>query len=231
MILGENGEKMSKSRGNVVNPDDIVNEYGADTMRLYEMFIGDFEKAAPWNSSSIKGCRRFVERYWNLQDIVSDETGYREKLEASFHKTIKKVTEDIDNLKANTAIAALMSLLNEIYDTGSVTKDELKAFTLLLNPFAPHVTEEMWEVMDFGGVVTDRKWPEYDEEKCKENSIEIVAQVNGKLRAKLIVPADITADDAVAAAKADEKVAQSIEGKTIVKELYVKGRLVNIVVK
>ena len=231
MILGENGEKMSKSRGNVVNPDDIVNEYGADTMRLYEMFIGDFEKAAPWNSSSIKGCRRFVDRYWNLQDIVSDETGYREKLEASFHKTIKKVTEDIDNLKANTAIAALMSLLNEIYDTGSVTKDELKTFTLLLNPFAPHVTEEMWEVMDFGGVVTDQKWPEYDEEKCKENSIEIVAQVNGKLRAKLIVPADITADDAVAAAKADEKVAQSIEGKTIVKELYVKGRLVNIVVK
>ena len=231
MILGENGEKMSKSRGNVVNPDDIVNEYGADTMRLYEMFIGDFEKAAPWNSSSIKGCRRFVERYWNLQDIVSDETGYREKLETSFHKTIKKVTEDIDNLKANTAIAALMSLLNEIYDTGSVTKDELKTFTLLLNPFAPHVTEEMWEVMDFGGVVTDCKWPEYDEEKCKENSIEIVAQVNGKLRAKLVVPADITADDAVAAAKADEKVAQSIEGKTIVKELYVKGRLVNIVVK
>ena len=231
MILGENGEKMSKSRGNVVNPDDIVNEYGADTMRLYEMFIGDFEKAAPWNSSSIKGCRRFVDRYWNLQDIVSDETGYREKLEASFHKTIKKVTEDIDNLKANTAIAALMSLLNEIYDTGSVTKDELKAFTLLLNPFAPHVTEEMWEVMDFGGVVTDQKWPEYDEEKCKENSIEIVAQVNGKLRAKLVVPADISTEDAVAAAKADEKVAQSIEGKTIVKELYVKGRLVNIVVK
>ena len=231
MILGENGEKMSKSRGNVVNPDDIVNEYGADTMRLYEMFIGDFEKAAPWNSSSIKGCRRFVERYWNLQDIVSDETGYREKLETSFHKTIKKVTEDIDNLKANTAIAALMSLLNEIYDTGSVTKDELKTFTLLLNPFAPHVTEEMWEVMNFGGVVTDCKWPEYDEGKCKENSIEIVAQVNGKLRAKLVVPADITADDAVAAAKADEKIAQSIEGKTIVKELYVKGRLVNIVVK
>ncbi|MGN1168856.1 MAG: class I tRNA ligase family protein, partial [Acutalibacteraceae bacterium] len=212
-------------------PDDIVNEYGADTMRLYETFIGDFEKAAPWNSSSIKGCRRFVERYWNLQDIVSDETGYREKLETSFHKTIKKVTEDIDNLKANTAIAALMSLLNEIYDTGSVTKDELKTFTLLLNPFAPHVTEETWEVMNFGGVVTDHKWPEYDEEKCKENSIEIVAQVNGKLRAKLVVPADITADDAVAAAKADEKVAQSIEGKTIVKELYVKGRLVNIVVK
>ena len=231
MILGENGEKMSKSRGNVVNPDDIVNEYGADTMRLYEMFIGDFEKAAPWNSASIKGCRRFVERVWNLQDIVSDENGIREKLEASFHKTIKKVTEDIDNLKANTAIAALMSLLNEIYDSGSITKDEYKIFTLLLNPFAPHVTEEIWEVMSFGGTVTDQKWPEYDEEKCKENSIEIVAQINGKVRTKLVVPADISAEDAVALAKEDEKIKEATDGKTIVKELYVKGRLVNIVVK
>ncbi len=231
MILGENGEKMSKSRGNVVNPDDIVNEYGADTMRLYEMFIGDFEKAAPWNSASIKGCRRFVERVWNLQDIVSDENGIREKLEASFHKTIKKVTEDIDNLKANTAIAALMSLLNEIYDSGSITKDEYKIFTLLLNPFAPHVTEEIWEVMSFGGTVTDQKWPEYDEEKCKENSIEIVAQINGKVRTKLVVPADISSEDAIALAKEDEKIKEATEGKTIVKELYVKGRLVNIVVK
>ena len=231
MILGENGEKMSKSRGNVVNPDDIVNEYGADTLRLYEMFIGDFEKAAPWNSASIKGCRRFVERVWNLQDIVSDENGIREKLETSFHKTIKKVTEDIDNLKANTAIAALMSLLNEIYDSGSITKDEYKIFTLLLNPFAPHVTEEIWEVMSFGGTVTDQKWPEYDEEKCKENSIEIVAQINGKVRTKLVVPADISAEDAVALAKEDEKIKEATEGKTIVKELYVKGRLVNIVVK
>ncbi len=231
MILGENGEKMSKSRGNVVNPDDIVNEYGADTMRLYEMFIGDFEKAAPWNSASIKGCRRFVERVWNLQDIVSDENGIREKLEASFHKTIKKVTEDIDNLKANTAIAALMSLLNEIYDSGSITKDEYKIFTLLLNPFAPHVTEEIWEVMSFGGTVTDQKWPEYDEEKCKENSIEIVAQINGKVRTKLVVPADISSEDAVALAKEDEKIKEATDGKTIVKELYVKGRLVNIVVK
>ncbi len=231
MILGENGEKMSKSRGNVVNPDDIVNEYGADTMRLYEMFIGDFEKAAPWNSASIKGCRRFVERVWNLQDIVSDENGIREKLEASFHKTIKKVTEDIDNLKANTAIAALMSLLNEIYDSGSITKDEYKIFTLLLNPFAPHVTEEIWEVMSFGGTVTDQKWPEYDEEKCKENSIEIVAQINGKVRTKLVVPADISAEDVIALAKEDEKIKEATEGKTIVKELYVKGRLVNIVVK
>ena len=231
MILGENGEKMSKSRGNVVNPDDIVNEYGADTMRLYEMFIGDFEKAAPWNSASIKGCRRFVDRVWNLQDIVVDGDCYRESLETSFHKTIKKVTEDVDNLKANTAIAAMMSLLNEIADTGSITREEYKTFTLLLNPFAPHVTEEIWSVMNFGGVVTDHKWPVYDEEKCKENSIEIVAQINGKVRAKLVIPADIEADEAIALAKADEKIAEAIEGKTIVKELYVKGRLVNIVVR
>ena len=231
MILGENGEKMSKSRGNVVNPDDIVNEYGADTMRLYEMFIGDFEKAAPWNSASIKGCRRFVDRVWNLQAIVVDGDYYRESLETSFHKTIKKVTEDVDNLKANTAIAAMMSLLNEIADTGSITREEYKTFTLLLNPFAPHVTEEIWSVMNFGGVVTDHKWPVYDEEKCKENSIEIVAQINGKVRAKLVIPADIEADEAIALAKADEKIAEAIEGKTIVKELYVKGRLVNIVVR
>ena len=231
MILGENGEKMSKSRGNVVNPDDIVNEYGADTMRLYEMFIGDFEKAAPWNSASIKGCRRFVDRVWNLQDIVVDGDCYRESLETSFHKTIKKVTEDIDNLKANTAIAAMMALLNEIADTGSITREEYKTFTLLLNPFAPHVTEEIWNVMNFGGVVTDHKWPVYDEEKCKENSIEIVAQINGKVRAKLVIPADIEADEAIALAKADEKIAEAIDGKTIVKELYVKGRLVNIVIR
>ncbi len=231
MILGENGEKMSKSRGNVVNPDDIVNEYGADTMRLYEMFIGDFEKAAPWNSASIKGCRRFVERFWNLQDIVVDGDSFRESLETSFHKTIKKVTEDIDNLKANTAIAAMMALLNEIADTGSITREEYRTFTLLLNPFAPHVTEEVWSVMGFGGVVTDQKWPAYDEEKCKENSIEIVAQINGKVRAKLVIPADIEADEAIALAKKDEKIAEAIDGKTIVKELYVKGRLVNIVVR
>ncbi len=231
MILGENGEKMSKSRGNVVNPDDIVNEYGADTMRLYEMFIGDFEKAAPWNSASIKGCRRFVERIWNLQDIVVDGDSYRKELETSFHKTIKKVSEDVDNLKANTAIAAMMSLLNEIAETGSITKEEYKTFILLLNPFAPHVTEELWSVMGFGGVVTDQKWPQYDEAKCKDNSIEIVAQINGKVRAKLVIPAEIESKQAIELAKQDAKIAGAIEGKTIVKELYVKGRLVNIVVR
>ncbi len=231
MILGENGEKMSKSRGNVVNPDDIVNEYGADTMRLYEMFIGDFEKAAPWNSASIKGCRRFVERVWNLQDIVVEGDSFRENLETSFHKTIKKVTEDVDNLKANTAIAAMMSLLNEIADTGSITKEEYKTFILLLNPFAPHVTEELWSIMGFGGVVTDQKWPKYDEAKCVDNTIEIVTQINGKVRAKLVVPTEIESADAIALAKQDAKIAEAIDGKTIVKEIYVKGRLVNIVVR
>jgi leucyl-tRNA synthetase len=231
MILGSNGEKMSKSRGNVINPDDIVNEYGADTMRLYEMFIGDFEKAAPWNSSSIKGCRRFLDRAWALQDIVCEGSCYSAGLESEFHRTIKKVTEDIDNLKSNTAIAAMMSLLNKIYDAGSITQGELKTFIVLLNPFAPHMTEELWEIMGFGGTVTDQSWPEYDEGKCREDTVEIVAQINGKVRSRLSVPADIEPNEAIALAKADEKIVQSIKGMTIVKELYVKGKLVNIVVK
>ncbi|MCR4926096.1 MAG: leucine--tRNA ligase [Clostridiales bacterium] len=231
MILGENGEKMSKSRGNVVNPDDIVNEYGADTMRLYEMFIGDFEKAAPWNKDSIKGCRRFIDRVWSLQDIAVEGNEYRAEVEAEMHRTIKKVTEDIDALKCNTAIAAMMSLLNKIFETGKITHKELKDLIIILNPFAPHVTEELWEVMNFGGVVTDQKWPEYDEEKCKDNEVEIVVQINGKVRAKLVVAADIESDEAIKLAKADEKIAQAIDGKNIVKELYVKGKLVNIVVK
>ena len=231
MILGENGEKMSKSRGNVVNPDDIVNEYGADTMRLYEMFIGDFEKAAPWNSASIKGCKRFLDRVWNLQEIAVDGDGYRPELEALMHRTVKKVTEDIDNLKANTAIAAMMSLLNAICDTGAVTKGELRTLALLLNPFAPHMTEELWEQMGFGGTVTDQQWPAYDEAKCKDETVEIVAQINGKVRAKLSVPAEIEAAAAIALAKQDEKIKAAIEGMQIVKEIYVKGKLVNLVVK
>ncbi len=231
MILGENGEKMSKSRGNVVNPDDIVNEYGADTMRLYEMFIGDFEKAAPWNSSSIKGCKRFVDRSWGLMDIATDGEEYSKELEGEFHRTIKKVTEDIDSLKANTAIAAMMSLLNKIYEKGSINKAELKTFIVMLNPFAPHVTEEMWETMNFNGVVTDQKWPIYNEEKCKDESIEIAVQVNGKVRLKLNVPAEISNEDAISLAKSEEKIAAEIEGKQIIKEIYVKGRLVNIVAK
>ncbi|MBQ7543196.1 MAG: leucine--tRNA ligase [Clostridia bacterium] len=230
MILGENGEKMSKSRGNVVNPDEIVDQYGADTMRLYEMFIGDFEKAAPWNSDSIKGCKRFLDRSWGLLNIVEDGE-YREALTADMHRTIQKVGEDIDNLKANTAIAALMTLLNKFYDSGKVTSAELKTFILLLNPFAPHLTEEMWEAQGFGGVVTDQSWPQFDPDKCKDETVEIAVQVNGKIKTRLIVDAAAGSADVLALAKADEKVAPVIDGKTIVKELYVPGRLVNIVVK
>lgn len=228
MILGENGEKMSKSRGNVVNPDEIVDQYGADTMRLYEMFIGDFEKAAPWNSDSIKGCKRFIERFWNLQETVTDGDTYSEALEPLMHKTIKKVTEDIDNLKCNTAIAAMMTLVNEMASKG-VNKAELKTLTILLNPFAPHVTEEMWEVMNFGGAVHDASWPEYDEEKTKESTVEIALQIMGKVRSRITVPVDISKDEAIALAKADEKIAAAIEGKTIKKEIYVPGKLINIV--
>ena len=230
MILGENGEKMSKSRGNVVNPDDIIRDYGADTMRLYEMFIGDFEKAAPWSSNSIKGCKRFLDRVWQLQDMVVDG-GYRAELESSIHKTIKKVGSDIDSLKCNTAIASMMSLLNEIYDKGSITKEELRTFLLLLNPFAPHITEEIWENMSYGGVLTDSAFPKYDESKCVDSEIEVVVQINGKVRAKLMLPADCTSEQAIAQAKADEKIASAIESKTVVKEIYVKGKLVNLVVK
>ena len=228
MILGQNGEKMSKSRGNVVNPDEIVDTYGADTMRLYEMFIGDFEKAAPWNSDSIKGCKRFIEKYWNLQEKVTDGDEYSPELEALIHKTVKKVTFDIDNLKANTAIAAMMTLVNEMTQKGCY-KAELKTLTILLNPFAPHVTEEMWQVMNYGGMVNEAKWPEYDDEKTKENSVEIVLQVMGKVRSRMTIPVDMPKDDVIAAAKQDAKIAELIDGKTIKKEIYVPGKLVNIV--
>lgn len=232
MILGENGEKMSKSRGNVVNPDDIINDYGADTMRLYEMFIGDFEKAAPWNSDGIKGCRRFVDRYWNLQDILIEGDEIRPELESSFHKTIKKVDEDVENLKFNTGIAALMSLLNDIANVGTITKKELAVFSIMVNIYAPHVSEEVWAANKLGeGLVAQQSWPEYDESKCIQSSVEVVAQINGKVRAKLVVPADISKDDLIAAAKQDEKIKTAIEGKTIIKEICVPGKLVNIVVK
>lgn len=231
MILGENGEKMSKSRGNVINPDDIVDEYGADTMRMYEMFIGDFEKAAPWSASGIKGCRRFIERYYGLADIMTDG-GLRSELEGSFHKTIKKVSEDIETLKFNTAIAALMSLINEIYNTKSVTKEELRIFTILLNPFAPHITEEVYAEKKLGdGLVCQEAWPSYDESKCKEDTVEIAVQVNGKLKARIIIDADSDQEAAVSAAKAEPKVSETINGKNIIKEIYVKGKLVNIVAK
>lgn len=232
MILGSNGEKMSKSRGNVVNPDEVVDEYGADTMRLYEMFIGDFEKSAPWNPQSIKGCRRFIERYWNLQDILTDDDNLRPELESSFHKTIKKVGYDIENIKFNTAIAALMALINDITATGSITKKELEIFTVLLNPFAPHVTEEVWQQSKLGeGIVAQAQWPSYDEAKCKDDTIEIVVQVNGRVKAKLTVEADIDKDAALAQAKSNEKIAPLIDGKNIIKEIYVPGKLVNIVAR
>ena len=232
MILGENGEKMSKSRGNVVNPDDVVNEFGADTLRLYEMFIGDFEKAAPWSNAGIKGCRRFIERYWNLQSILVDGEAIRPEMENSFHKAIKKVSYDIENLKFNTAIAALMTLMNVIAEKGSINKAELSVFTMLLNPFAPHVTEEVWSEMKLGeGMVTEQIWPKYDESKCKDDVIEIVVQVNGKVRTRLSVAADIQKDDAIALAKAEDRIAAEINDKNVVKEIYVPGKLVNIVVK
>jgi leucyl-tRNA synthetase len=229
MILGENGEKMSKSRGNVVNPDEIVREYGADTMRLYEMFIGDFEKSAPWSSASIKGCKRFLDRIWALQDNVIEGDEYRDELRAAMHKTIKKVTEDIENLKFNTAIAAMMTLLNQIAAVGSINRREFKDFLMLLNPFAPHIAEEIFEKLNFGGMLTENSWPEYDEAECVEDTIELVVQVNGKLRGKMTVPADVTKEDALAAAK--DEVSATIEGKNIVKEIYVPGKLVNLVVK
>ena len=232
MILGENGEKMSKSRGNVVNPDDIVNEYGADTMRLYEMFIGDFEKAAPWSQASIRGCRRFVERYWNLQNILIDGDTIRPELEVSFHKAIKKVGEDIENIKFNTAIAALMALINDISNVKSINKEELRVFSILLNHFAPHVTEEVYEACKLGeGILAEAAWPAYDESKCIDESIEIVVQVNGKIKAKLNVPVDATKDEMLTLAKAESKVLAAIEGKTLIKEIAVPKKLVNLVIK
>ncbi|MBS6628589.1 MAG: leucine--tRNA ligase [Clostridiales bacterium] len=229
MILGKNGEKMSKSRGNVVNPDEVVDQYGADTMRLYEMFIGDFEKAAPWNPESIKGCKRFVERVWNLQEIVTGGDAYSKELEADFHKTIKKVTYDIDHLKANTAIAALMTLLNKIYDQKQINRAEMQTFLILLNPFAPHVTEEMWQRLGYSGMLNAQKWCTYDEAKTKADSVEIALQIMGKVRARIVVPADISKEDVLAAAKANPVIAAAIAGKQIKKEIYVPGKLVNIV--
>ena len=231
LILGPDGVKMSKSRGNVIDPNEVVESYGADVLRTYVLFMGDYEKAAPWSQDSVKGCKRFIDRVWNLNEILVDGDEYSQKLEVSFNKTIKKVSEDIESLKYNTAIAALMTLLNQIYDAGSVTKKELKTFLTLLNPFAPHVTEEMWEMNGFDGMLANGEWVDYDESKCVDATIEIVAQINGKVKAKFNVPADIEQDDVLALVKADEKIAELIAGKTIVKELYVKGKLVNIVVK
>ena len=231
MILGENGEKMSKSRGNVVNPDDVVAQYGADTLRMYEMFIGDFEKTAPWNTSSIKGSKRFLERVAALTDMMTPEEGYSPELEGSFHRMIKKVSEDIEGLKCNTAIAAMMSVLNEIYDKGSVTRGELMTFITLLNPFAPHLTEEINEVLGNKEMLARAKWPEYDPAKCVDAAVEIAVQVSGKIKARLMIPTDSTEEAVKALVMADANVQAALAGKTVIKEIYVKGKLYNIVAK
>ena len=231
MILGENGEKMSKSRGNVVNPDDVIAQYGADTLRMYEMFIGDFEKTAPWNTSSIKGSKRFLERVAALTDMMTQEDGYSAELEGSFHKLIKKVSEDIEGLKCNTAIAAMMSVLNEIYDKGSVTRGELMTFITLLNPFAPHITEEINEAIGGKEMLAKTKWPEYDPAKCVDADVEIAVQVSGKIKARLMIPSDSTEESVKSLVMANDSVKAALEGKTVLKEIYVKGKLYNIVAK
>lgn len=232
LILGPDGVKMSKSRGNVIDPNEVVDSFGADVLRTYVLFMGDYEKAAPWSESSVKGCKRFIDRIWNLQEILKDGDSYSEKLETPLHKTIKKVTEDIESLKYNTAIAALMTLLNNIYEVGEINRAELKDLLILVNPFAPHVTEEMWETLGYGEMLAkDAQWPAFDAAKCVDATVEIVVQICGKIRAKLNVPAEISADEAIVLAKAEPRIAEELTGKNIVKELYVKGKLVNIVAK
>ena len=228
MILGENGEKMSKSRGNVVNPDDIVNVYGADTLRTYEMFIGAFDLAASWSEDGVKGCRRFLDRVWKLQDSVTDEKGYSKDMETKMHQVIKKVSNDFENLKYNTAIAAMMALLNDFYKKGSVTADEFKTLLILLNPVAPHITEELWSVKNYGGYVYQQTWPEFDEAKTVESTVEIAVQINGKTKATLAIGKEDPNDEVIA--KAKEVIADKLTGN-VIKEIYVPGRIVNIVMK
>ena len=231
LILGPDGDKMSKSKGNVVDPLDVVEKYGADVLRTYILFMGDYGQATPWSDNSVKGCKRFLDRVWGLNGIVRDGKGYTPSMETAFHQTIKKVSSDYDAMKFNTAIVALMTLINRIYDEGSLTKKELSDFLILLNPVAPHMTEEMWEMNGFDGMLCEQKWVEYDEAKTVESTIDIPVSVCGKLRGVISVPADADKDTVIAAAKADEKVQSFISGKTIVKEIFVPGRMVNIVVK
>ncbi|MBR0360441.1 MAG: class I tRNA ligase family protein, partial [Clostridia bacterium] len=231
MILGENGEKMSKSRGNVVNPDDVVNEVGADTFRTYEMFLGAFDQSTPWSQQGLKGCYKFIEKVWNLQNIVTDDEGYSPELEKAMHKTIKKVGDDFERMKFNTAIATMMSFLNDVSKKGSITKGEFKTFITLLNPVAPHVTEELWQMLGGEGLLSLAPWPAYDEDKTVDDEIEIVVQINGKIRDKMNVPADIDRAGLEAVAMESERIRELTEGKTIVKVIAVPGKLVNIVVK
>ena len=232
LILGPDGVKMSKSRGNVIDPNEVVDVYGADVPRTYVLFMGDYEQAAPWSESSVKGCKRFIDRVFNLQEILTDGDEYSKELMSAMHKTVKKVSEDIEQMKYNTAIAALMTLLNKIYENGKINRAELKTLIILVNPFAPHVTEEMWANCGYGEMLAkDAKWPSFDEAKCVDSTVEIVVQINGKIRARLSVPTDIESDKAIALAKKDEGIAAALEGKNIIKEIYVKGKLVNIVAK
>ena len=232
LILGPDGVKMSKSRGNVIDPNEVVDVYGADVLRTYVLFMGDYEQAAPWSESSVKGCKRFIDRVFNLQEILTDGDEYSKELMSAMHKTVKKVSEDIEQMKYNTAIAALMTLLNKIYENGKINRAELKTLIILVNPFAPHVTEEMWTNCGYGEMLAkDAKWPSFDEAKCIDSTVEIVVQINGKIRARLSVPTDIESDKAIALAKNDEGIAAALEGKNIIKEIYVKGKLVNIVAK
>lgn len=231
MILGDNNEKMSKSKGNVINPDDVVNEFGADTLRVYEMFIGDFEKGVSWSENGVKGCRRFLERVWKVSKTVTEGDTYSEELESSLHKTIKKVSEDFESMKFNTAIASLMELSNEFNDKKSVNKAEFKTFLILLNPAAPHITEELWKVMEFDGMLNETTWPEWDEEKTVDDTIEMAVQINGKVRGTIVIGKDADQDEAKAKVLEDEKLSEQLEGKNIVKEIYIPGRIFNIVVK
>ena len=231
LILGPDGDKMSKSKGNVVDPNDVVDEYGADVLRAYVLFMGDYEKAAPWSETAVKGCKRFIDRVWGLTDILTDGDNYSKELESSFHKAVKKVSFDIENLKFNTAIAAMMSLTNEIYAKGSINTAELKTYITLLNPFIPHITEEIWQKVGFDGMLNQAQWPSYDEAKCIDDEVEIAVQINGKVKDRVVISADASSDEAIAAAKASPIISKAIDGMQTLKELYVKGRLVNIVVK
>ena len=229
LILGPDGVKMSKSRGNVIDPNEVVDVYGADVLRTYVLFMGDYEQAAPWSESSVKGCKRFIDRLWKLQDMTTESDEYSSELSSAMHKTIKKVSEDIEAMKFNTAIAAVMTLLNQIYDKGSITKAELRDLLLIVNPFAPHVTEEIWQNMNFGGMLNEAEWPSFDEAKTVDDSVEIVLQVMGKVRSRMVIPVDMPKDEVIALAKEDEKIKELIEEKSIKKEIYVPGKLVNIV--
>ena len=229
LILGPDGEKMSKSKGNVVDPNDVVDEYGADVLRVYILFMGDYSSSAPWNENSVKGCKRFLDRVAALTDMISGEKS--DKLEVSFHKTIKKVTSDIEDMKFNTAIAAMMSLLNDIYDNGSLTKEQLVDFISILCPFAPHICEEMWETIGGKGFLSTHEWPKFDEEKTKDNEIEIAVQICGKLKGTITITPDTTKEEVLALALSDEKIKSLLDGKTVVKEIYIPGKIVNIVAK